>query len=120
VLFESISDGYTPIIGKKINFLGETNTMTTSGNETTEADTVMGVLKADGSLRYFFLQGGVAVCSPNGAPNPEVPCSMKTFLDLRERGLVTMTKHNVMGYPYFADNHRSDVYRAASKNTPTP
>ena len=86
----------------------------------TDAGKVMDALEAGGSVRWFFTQGGAAVCKPDGSRNPDVTCSYETSWDLMNRNLIVRTEPDVPGYPHFADNHRSSVYRTASKNDPAP
>lgn len=85
--------------------------MRLSDEEAVEVKKVLGLLKDGGSLRYFFLEGGVAIHGKDGAPmNPPQCCSVQVFLDLRERKLIDMTQREVTGYPYYANHHKSSVY----------
>ena len=72
---------------------------------------VLEVLRNGGSLRYFFLHGGVAVHGADGAPLRDITCPMEVFFDLRKREVVEMTEREKSGYPYYANNHKSSVYR---------
>ena len=85
--------------------------MELSTEEAVEAKEVLGVLNEGGSVRYFAVAGWQAVHNKDGEPFPTQKCSVTVFLHLREKGLIDMSERNVMGYPYYADNHRSDVYR---------
>ncbi len=85
--------------------------MKLSNEEMAEAINLLGILHEGGSIRYFAVAGGQAVHGKDGKPMPSEKCSITVFLDLRENGMIEMTERNVMGYPYYADNHRSDVYR---------
>ncbi len=69
----------------------------------TEED-VLKVLKDGGQLWYFYLDGGVAIHSRNGAPIPGCYCPIQIFLALREKGAITPTEKKNTGYPYYADN----------------
>ncbi|MCA9355468.1 hypothetical protein KC865_02880 [Candidatus Kaiserbacteria bacterium] len=83
-------------------------------NQALTSEEVLEVLGEGGSLKYFFLDGGVAVMLPDGSPKPECYCPIEVFLQLRSNGTIQATEKNVTGYPYFANNHRSDVYRIAT------
>lgn len=74
---------------------------------------LMGLLKAGGSLRYFYIAGGVMVHDPAGDPARGVPCSTAEFLELREAGVIEMTRREVGGYPHYANSHKSSEYRLA-------
>ena len=78
--------------------------------QSTEAE-VLKVLEEGGSLRYFFLEGGVAVHGKDGAPLRTVTCSTETFLKLREEKKIDQTEKLNTGYPYYANNVKSAVYR---------
>lgn len=68
-------------------------------------------LRDGASLRYFAVHGGVALHSNTGEPDREARIRIADFLDLREKGFIEMTERNKLGYPHYANNHRSDVYR---------
>ena len=76
-----------------------------------EKSAVLAFLKAGGSLRYFAVAGGVAGHEANGTPSKQQTCSISTFLKLREEKLIDLSDRNVTGYPYYANNHRADVYK---------
>lgn len=74
-------------------------------------------LKHGGTLRYFFLDGGVAVPGNDGSPQAKCFVEITTFLGLRERGFIDTKGESdiVGGYPYYANNHKSQIYRIAEK-----
>ncbi len=83
----------------------------TNSIDTPEAKRVMKLLEAGGSLRYFYLEGGVAVHNADDTPNRKEKCDTVTFLGLREQGVIEQTQRDVSGYPYYANNARASVYR---------
>ena len=76
-----------------------------------EKSAVLAFLKAGGSLRYFAVAGGIAAHEANGTLGKQQTCSIGTFLELREKGFIDLSDRNVTGYPYYANNHRADVYK---------
>lgn len=80
-----------------------------------EEGSVLKSLKEGGSLRYFFLHGGVAVHGQDGSPDRTQTCAIGTFLDLRDKELIEQTEREVTGYPYYANNRKSSIYRITQK-----
>jgi|GEM_PF-5439115 len=76
---------------------------------------LMKVLEDSGSLRYFFVEGGVTVHDKTDTPVRGMRVSTATFLDLRNRGVIEMTQREKGGYPHYANNHKSSVYKLAKK-----
>lgn len=76
-----------------------------------EEQAVLEYLGQGGSLRYFYLHGGVAVHGEDGAPDRDQSCGIQAFLDLREKGLIDQTRRDVIGYPHYADSHKSSEYK---------
>lgn len=79
-----------------------------------EAKAMLLKLAKGGSLRYFFLHGDVAVHDANGKPAGET-CPAGIFRDLREKGLIEISARDVIGYPDYADNHKSDEYKISDE-----
>jgi hypothetical protein len=73
---------------------------------------VMAILQEGGELWYFYLDGGVGIHDKNGEPMKDrrIFCPIRIFLELREQKVIDMTRRNSIGYPYYANNHKSDVY----------
>jgi hypothetical protein len=72
---------------------------------------IIAILQEGGELWYFYLDGGVGVHNKDGKPmEKHIFCPMKIFLDLREYGVIARMRRNDTGYPYYANNHKSDVY----------
>lgn len=71
---------------------------------------ILRVLVEGGSLWHFYLDGGVAVHNKEGEPTNE-RCNIQTFLDLREKGLINAGEKKETGYPFYANNTKSQVYR---------
>lgn len=71
---------------------------------------ILRMLAEGGSLWYFYLDGGVAVHDGKGEPTKE-RCDIQTFLDLREKGLIDAGEKKEHGYPFYANNLKSQIYR---------
>ncbi len=82
-------------------------------------DAVLNELKRGGTLRYFFLDGGVAVHDSNDAPT-KIHCSTQLFEEFRRAGKVEITARAVSGYPYYANRAKSDVYKLAKNDQLNP
>lgn len=70
---------------------------------------VIDALKQGADLWYFYLDGGVAI-HQNGRPT-ETSCPIDVFLNLRETGFIERSRQNGTGYPFYANNAKSDVYK---------
>jgi hypothetical protein len=75
------------------------------------AEEVLDVLQRRGELWYFYLDGGVMI-HLDGKPLRGCSCPMKVFEDFRLRGVIIPVRKNETGYPFYANNAKSQVYMA--------
>ncbi len=77
---------------------------------------VMSVLKDGGTLRYFYLNGGVAVHGKDGNPSKDARyCPIDVFLKWQQDGTLTAGRQIDHGYPWYANNAKSQEYTLTHK-----
>lgn len=70
---------------------------------------IRSLLSEGAELWYFYLDGGVAI-HQRGEPLKGKYCPTSLFLSLRENGAIERKRRNNTGYPFYANNVKSDVY----------
>jgi hypothetical protein len=80
-------------------------------------DKLLDILYHSGSLRYFYLDGGVAVHDSSGVPVKNVNCSIDQFCKLRVENKIQFIRNIDTGYPYYADRVKFSLYKAVSQTS---
>lgn len=75
-----------------------------------DKDEVMKVLCDGGTLWQFRDGNGVAIHDEDGNPIQGCYCPNEIFLAIRKEGVIFLKEKNKAGYPFYANNYRSDVY----------
>ena len=78
---------------------------------------ILQILKKDGELWYFYLLGKITIhsskCeSSTGKHRPikDMFCPIEVFHSLEKDGLIEKIGHNDTGYPFYANDWKSDIY----------
>jgi hypothetical protein len=74
---------------------------------------VLATLNDGGELWYFYLEGGVTIHDKDGKPLRDRHCLIEIFLELQRQGVIVPTRKQNHGYPYYANNAKSQVYAIA-------